>query len=44
MARLPDYVTAAKPEPWANRAPWYKTISPTYAGMMLWFVFWQNLP
>ena len=43
MARLPDYVTAAKPVPWANRAPWYKTITPTYAGVMLWFVFWQDL-
>jgi cytosine permease len=43
MSRLPDYVTAAKPVPWANRAPWYKTITPTYAGVMLWFVFWQAL-
>ena len=23
--------------------PWYKTIAPTYAGVMLWFVFWQDL-
>ena len=22
---------------------WYKTIAPTYAGVMLWFVFWQDL-
>lgn len=24
----------------ANRAPWYKNTAPTYAGIMLWFVFW----
>lgn len=43
MASLPSYVASAKPVPWANRAPWYKTITPTYAGVMLWFVFWQDL-
>jgi cytosine permease len=43
MSRLPDYVAAAKPVPWENRAGWYKTITPTYAGVMLWFVFWQAL-
>jgi cytosine permease len=44
MATLPTYVAAAKPVPAANRAAWYKTIAPTYAGVMLWFVFWQDLP
>ena len=43
MSSLPSYVTAAKPVPLANRAAWYKTIAPTYAGVMLWFVFWQDL-
>jgi len=43
MSSLPSYVAEAKPVPWANRAPWYKTIAPTYAGIMLWFVFWQDL-
>jgi cytosine permease len=42
-ASLPDYVASAKPNPLANRAPWHKTIAPTYAGVMLWFVFWQSL-
>ncbi len=41
---LPDYVSMAKPNPAANRAPWYKNTAPTYAGIMLWFVFWQDVP
>ncbi len=43
MSSLPSYVAAARPVPAANRAAWYKTIAPTYAGVMLWFVFWDNL-
>lgn len=43
MSNLPSYLTAAKPVPWSNRAGWWKTIAPTYAGIMLWFVFWQSL-
>ncbi len=43
MSNLPSYLAAAKPVPAANRAPWFKTIAPTYAGIMLWFVFWQDL-
>ncbi|MCG2685447.1 MAG: hypothetical protein L6306_17740 [Planctomycetales bacterium] len=43
MSNLPSYLAAAKPVPWANRAPWYKTIMPAYIGVMLWFVFWQDL-
>jgi len=42
MSNLPSYLAAAKPVPPANRAPWYKTIAPTYAGIMLWFVFWAE--
>jgi len=43
MASLPDYVAAAKPVPQNARAPWHKNIAPTYAGIMLWFVFWQGM-
>lgn len=32
----------AKPNPPGNRAPWYKNTAPTYAGIFLWFVFWQD--
>lgn len=39
---LPDYVRMAKPNPAANRAPWYKNTAPTYAGIFLWFVFWMG--
>jgi len=41
---LPDYVSMAKPNPAANRAPWYKNTAPTYAGIFLWFVFWSQAP
>jgi cytosine permease len=37
---LPSYVASASPNPIGNRAPWYKNTAPTYAGIMLWFVFW----
>ncbi len=39
---LPSYITSATPNPQANRAPWYKNTAPTYAGIFLWFVFWQD--
>ena len=41
---LPDYVAMAKPNPMENRAAWYKNTAQTYAGIMLWFVFWQDVP
>ena len=44
MASLPSYVAAAKPVPAANRTAWYKNTAQTYAGIMLWFVFWQEIP
>jgi cytosine permease len=44
MSELPNYVTAAQPVPAANRVAWYKTTAQTYAGIMLWFVFWQTVP
>lgn len=40
--QLPGYVASATPNPAANRAPWTKNIAPTYAGIFLWFVFWQD--
>jgi cytosine permease len=40
--QLPSYITSATPNPAANRAPWYKNTAPTYAGIFLWFVFWQD--
>jgi cytosine permease len=41
---LPGYLASAKPNPAANRAPWYKNTAQVYAGIMLWFVFWQQIP
>src|SRR5690242_12674274 len=39
---LPSYIASAVPNPAQNRAPWYKNTAPTYAGIFLWFVFWQD--
>ena len=44
MASLPSYVAAAQPVPQDKRVPWYKTTAQTYAGIMLWFVFWMSVP
>ena len=44
MASLPSYVAAAQPVPKDKRVPWYKTTAQTYAGIMLWFVFWATVP
>jgi cytosine permease len=43
-APLPDYIQAARPNPPTNRAPWYLNTAPTYAGIFLWFVFWDKIP
>jgi cytosine permease len=40
--QLPGYIISARPNPASNRAPWYKNTAPTYAGIFLWFVFWQD--
>ncbi len=40
--QLPFYITSATPNPTDKRAPWYKNTAPTYAGIFLWFVFWQD--
>ncbi|MCX8108176.1 MAG: hypothetical protein N3G20_05160, partial [Verrucomicrobiae bacterium] len=41
--QLPSYITSAVPNPSDKRAPWYKNTAPTYAGIFLWFVFWQSV-
>ena len=43
-SNLPHYVASAQPVPQANRVPWYKSTAQTYAGVMLWFVFWESVP
>ncbi len=42
-AALPDYIASATPNPLSNRAPWYKNTAPTYAGIFLWFAFWDQM-
>jgi cytosine permease len=39
---LPAYITGATPLGQDKRAPWFKNVAPTYAGIFLWFVFWQD--
>jgi cytosine permease len=41
-SQLPSYITSAVPNPIGKRAPWYTNTAPTYAGIFLWFVFWQD--
>src|SRR5215831_5337747 len=43
VSSLPSYITSAKPNPAGNRGPWYKNTAPTYAGIFLWFVFWDSM-
>ena len=43
MSSLPSYLATAKPVPAAKRMSWWKTITPTYASVMLWFVFWEKI-
>lgn len=40
---LPDYITSAKPNSPQNRGAWYKNVAPTYAGIFLWFIFWDSM-
>lgn len=42
-SQLPDYITSAKPLGKDQRAPWYKNVAPTYAGIFLWFAFWDPM-
>jgi cytosine permease len=40
---LPNYLSMAKPNPLDNRAPWYKSTAPAYAGIFLWVVFYMEI-
>jgi len=40
---LPEYISKATPNPFSNRAPWYKNTAPTYAGVFLWVVFYREI-
>jgi cytosine permease len=40
---LPDYLSKAVPNPATNRAPWYKNIAPSYAGVFLWIAFYNSI-
>ncbi|MGH9326606.1 MAG: cytosine permease [Terriglobia bacterium] len=40
---LPDYLKSSVPNPRSNRAPWYKTTFPSYAGIFLWVGFYVGL-
>ena len=42
-SQLPSYITSATPNPPDKRGPWYKNSAPTYAGIFLWFVFWDSM-
>ena len=42
-SQLPGYITSAIPNPKDKRAPWYKSSGPTYAGVFLWFAFWDPI-
>jgi cytosine permease len=41
-SQLPAYITSATPLGRDKRIPWTKNVAPTYAGIFLWFVFWQD--
>ncbi len=43
MSERPSYIANTKPNPTENRAPWFKNTAPAYAGILLWFVFWQEM-
>ncbi|MDR0391012.1 MAG: hypothetical protein LBH59_03820 [Planctomycetaceae bacterium] len=42
--QLPEYVSSAQPTPFDKRVGWLMTTAASYAGVMLWFVFWQEVP
>lgn len=44
MSQLPDYVASSQPNPADKRVGWLMSTAATYAGVMLWFVFWQDVP
>jgi cytosine permease len=40
---LPDYIAKSVPNPGDKRAPWYVNTAPSYAGVFLWVVFYQQI-
>lgn len=42
-SNLPAYLASTKPNPLSNRAPWYKTIAPSYFGIFMWIAFYDKL-
>jgi cytosine permease len=40
---LPSYISSASRNPKDKRGPWYSNTAPTYAGIFLWFVFWDSM-
>jgi cytosine permease len=40
---LPDYIAKAVPNPVSNRAAWFKNTAPSYAGIFLWIVFFDEI-
>jgi len=40
---LPDYISKAVPNPPNNRASWFKSTAPAYAGTFLWVVFYEQI-
>lgn len=44
MSKLPDYVASSQPNPQSSRVGWLTTTAASYAGVMLWFAFWQFIP
>ena len=43
VSQLPAYIASATPNPKDKRVPWYKSTAQTYAGIFLWFVFWDSM-
>lgn len=42
--KLPNYVASATPISADRRVGWLTSTAASYAGVMLWFVFWQDVP
>jgi cytosine permease len=40
---LPEYIVKSVPNPSDKRAPWYVNTAPSYAGIFLWVVFYQQI-
>lgn len=42
-SNIPSYIAEAQANPQSNRAAWFKNTAPTYAGVFLWFAFWNTI-